>query len=459
MLAFLTTSILALAAVPQQEAEDGRGQSLFTSQWHSERREALLDFMDEKEPGVIVLRGAGAMNDYRAFRQDNNFWYFTGVTTPDAVLVMTTDTREQYLLVPEVGALDERWMGDLIDKDEAAELTGIKDVRTLKKNSRGAVRFVELKRLLDELLKDRPKIYMQRRPAENWMMSRDNLTAWEGAMATDGYDGRVSREAKFAERLEEVHKVEVVDMTVSLDGMRVIKTPEEVEAMRRACIASGEGHKAAMRTGMPGDYEWQLAARMTYEFQMAGGRGLGGYAAIATSGINACTLHYFQNTRMLEEDEMVMIDYGADYNHYIADISRSWPTGEKFTERQREVYQAVYDAQEAAFKECKPGSNLGRVHRAAQKVLIERGFGTMWHGTSHWLGMSTHDVGRSNAAFEPGMAITVEPGIYLPDEELGVRIEDVVVITEDGCEVISSMIPRHPDAIEALRKEAFAAKK
>ena len=452
MLALLTTCVLALAAVPQQEAEDGRGQSLFTSQWHSERREALLDFLADKDPGVVVLRGAGTANDYRPFRQDNNFWYFTGVTTPNAVLVMTTDTREQYLLVPPVGPLDERWMGDLIDIEEAATLTGIENTMEI------GPRNVELKTLLDGLLKDRPKIYMQKRPAENWMMSRDNLTAWESAIKRDGYDGRLSREAQFANRLKEVHEVPVADMTVSLDAMRVIKTEQEVEAMRRACIASGEGHKAVMRSGMAGDYEWQLAARMTYEFQLAGARGLGAYAAIATSGINACTLHYFQNTRMLEEDEMVMIDYGADYNHFVADISRSWPTSEKFTERQREVYQAVYDAQEAAFKECKPGSNIGRVDRAAKKVLADRGFGDMWHGTSHWLGMSTHDVGRYNAPFEAGMAITVEPGIYLPDENMGVRIEDVVVITEDGYELISAMIPRHIDAIEALRAEAFSAK-
>ncbi len=453
MLALLTTSILALAAIPQQTPEDGRGQSLFNSDWHSQRREALLDFLADKDPGVVVLRGKGNSDDYKEFRQDNNFWYYTGITTPNAVLVMTTDTREQYLLVPAVGDMDERWMGNLIDPTEASELTGIKNTMTIGPRS------VELKTLLDGLLEGRGKFYIQKRPAENWMMSRDNLTSWERSIKGDGYDGRLSREAQFAERLEKVHGVPVADMTVSIDGMRVIKTPEEVEAMRRACAASGEGHKAAMSTGRPGDYEWQLAARMTYEFQMAGGMGLGGYAAIVTSGINACTLHYNENTRQLEEEELVMIDYGAEYNHYVADISRTWPTGKKFTERQREVYQAVYDAQEAAFKECKPGSNLSKVHQAAQKVLTERGFGRMWHGTSHWLGMSTHDVGRSNASFEPGMAITVEPGIYLPGENMGVRIEDVVVITEDGYELISEMVPRHPDDIEKLRLEAFSAAK
>jgi Xaa-Pro aminopeptidase len=452
MLALLTTSILAFAALPQQSPEDGRGQSLFDATWHSERREALLDFLADSEPGIVVLRGKGTSDDYKEFRQDNNFWYFTGITTPNAVLVMTTDTRAQYLLVPAVGGNDERWMGNLIDPEEASELTGIE--KTLAIDPRG----VALKKLLEELLVGREKFYIQKRPAENWMMSRDNLSSWERSIKGDGYDGRLSREAQFAERLEKVHGVKVADMTVSIDGMRVIKTPEEVEAMRRACRASGEGHKAVMRTAMPGDYEWQLAARMTYEFQMAGGMGLGAYAAIVTSGINACTFHYNENSRQLEEEELVMIDYGAEYNHFVADISRTWPTGKKFTKRQREVYEAVFAAQEAAFKECKPGGNLRKVDAAAQKVLTERGFGRMWHGTCHWLGMSTHDVGRyTNYVFEPGMTFTVEPGIYLPKENMGVRIEDVVVITEDGYELISSMIPRDIDAIEALRKEAYSA--
>jgi Xaa-Pro aminopeptidase len=186
--------------------------------------------------------------------------------------------------------------------------------------------------------------------------------------------------------------------------------------------------------------------------------GQGGYAAIVASELNACTLHYNENSRALGNNEVIMIDYGAEYNHYVADISRTWPTGKKFTKRQREVYQAVYDAQEAAFKLCKPGSTLRAVSNAAQKVITERGFGNMWHGTSHWLGMATHDVGRFGAKLEPGMVFTVEPGIYLPDEKMGVRIEDVVVITEDGYELISSAIPRSIKYIEALRAQAYANK-
>jgi len=450
MLALLTSSILAFAAMPQQQPADGRGQELFNSAWHAERRDALLDFFADKDKGIIILRGQGANRSYQEFRQDNNFWYFTGITTPNAVLVMTTDKRHQYLLTPAVGAMEEVWLGNLIDPAEASEITGIEDTMELGRNSSG------LRSLLDKLSKKYKIVYAQGEPAENWMMSRDNLQSWAHEVRADVYDGRITREQQFAKQLREKHDFKVKNITVSIDAMRVVKTPEEVEAMRRACIAGAAGHIAVMGTAMPGDREWQLAARMTYEFQMKGGMGLGGYAPITASGPNACTLHYNENHRELLDNEVVMIDYGPEYNHYVADISRSWPTSRKFSERQLEVYQAVYDAQEAAFKMCKPGKTISQVHAAAMKVLRDRGFAQyMPHGTSHWLGLATHDVGSRGAKFKPGMVFTVEPGIYIPQEGLGVRIEDIVVITEDGFELLTSMVPRSVEDIEALRAKAW----
>lgn len=450
MLSLLTTSLLAFAAMPQQLPEDGRGQGLFDGAWHAQRREALLDFFEEKDKGLIILRGQGSNKTYQEFRQDNNFWYFTGVTTPNAVLVMTTDKRHQILLVPEVSGNQEMWAGNLIDPNEAALLTGIEDCRPLGSNSKNLVE------LLDKLSKEYKIAYVQRQPAENWMMSRDALQSWANEAERDPYDGRVWRERQFGRMLKENHGFEPKDITVSLDAMRIKKTPEEVEAMRGACRAGAAGHVAVMETAMPGDYEWQLAARMTYEYQMAGGMGLGGYAAIVASGINACTLHYNENTRQIQDGDVVMIDYGPEYNHYVADISRSWPVGRKFTERERELYQAVYDAQEAAFAECKPGSTLGRVNNAARNVIKDRGFAKYFpHGTCHWLGMATHDVGARGVKLEPGMMFTVEPGIYIKEENLGVRIEDIVVITEDGYELLTEVVPRHIDEIEALRAKAW----
>ena len=452
MINVITIAAIALSALPQQHPEDGRGQDLFDAKWHSGRRAELLDHFKDSDPGVVILRGKASNPDYREFRQDNNFWYFTGVTTPNAILVMTTDTRKEYLFVPAVSAGAERWQGDLVDPDEAKAMTGIKNCLELGPNSSsfGAA--------LDDLRGKYKIAYIQRQPAENWMMSRDNLQSAVREMMANPYDAGEHREARFSNNLEEIHDFKVKDISVTLDALRVVKTPEEVEAMRMACVASSAGHTAVMSSSLPGDYEWQLASRMMYEFQLAGGMGQGGYAPIVASEINACTLHYNENSRSLGKNEVIMIDYGAEYNHYVADISRTWPTAKKFTKRQREVYQAVYDAQEAAFEMCKPGKTLRDVSNAAQKVITKRGFGNMWHGTSHWLGMATHDVGRFGAKLEPGMAFTVEPGIYLPEERIGVRIEDVVVITEDGYELISGMIPRSIEEIEALRAQAYSKK-
>ncbi|MDP6850170.1 MAG: Xaa-Pro peptidase family protein, partial [Planctomycetota bacterium] len=387
---------VALAAIPsmlvsQQLPEDGRGQGLLNMEWHAARRAQL---MEEVGRGIIVLRGAPTLDDYREFRQDNNFWYLTGITTPNAALILIPEAKEVFLLVPPVDPRMETWMGDLIDPKEAQALTGIKRCLPTGKMSRSG-NWDGLEKAIRKalLLATEKIIYVQEMPSENWMMSRDNLLTAARSQAVDPFDGRNTRERQFKEKLKEVfEEVEVKDITTLLDALRIYKTPEEVEAMRRACEISGAAHTNIMKSAQLGDYEWQMAAQMTGDFYSAGAMGPG-YMAIVGTGPNSCTLHYSANNRKLTDGDIVMIDYGAEYNHYVADVSRTWPAGEKFTERQAEIYQAVYDAQEAAFKECKPGSNLRNVHRAAYLVLKERGFAEAFpHGTSHWLGMATHDV-------------------------------------------------------------------
>ncbi len=439
----------------QQAPEDGRGQGLFTMEWHAARRAALIETFKQRasdQDGVIVLRGAGPQDDYRAPRQDNNFWYFTGITTPNAVYVVVPASGKEYLLVPKVTGGQERWLGDLIDSKEAKELTGIETCTSISKVGGGP--WSNLEALLEKLAKDHSAFYVQRQPAESWMMSRDNAAGAKRSMLQDPFDGRSTRGEQFARKLEEAYGIKMRDITLMIDNMRLVKTPEELEAMRKAAHISGIGHRNVMRSALPGDYEWQLAASMTGDFLSHGGMGAA-YAAIVGSGPNACILHYPDNTRQLIKDDVVMIDYGAEFSHLVADISRTWPVGRRFSPRAREVYEAVYAAQEAAFKMCKPGNTLAQVNGAAQGVISERGFGYMWHGTSHWLGMATHDVGAINKKFEPGMVFTVEPGVYLPEEGIGVRIEDVVAITDDGYELISRTIPRAIADIEALRAEAW----
>ena len=442
------------AALPAQKPEDGRGRSLFGPEWHAARRQALMEVVKD---GVIVLRGAPTQDDYREFRQDNNFWYLSGVSTPNAVLVLLPETGEEVLFVPPVNPLMETWVGDLTDPGEARELTGIEDCRPLGDQPGGMGGFdaSHLEEFLDGLARKYKTFYTQGQPAENWMMSRDQLQTALREQLQDPYDGRPGREQQFMKRLQELHGVEVKDLTVTLDALRIRKTPEEVAAMRRAAEISGLGHLAAIAEGHAGMYEWELNAIMTGTFLRHGAMGPA-YMAIIGSGPNSIILHYSANDRQLQEGDVVLIDYGAEYQHYVADVTRTWPVGPRFTDRQREVYQAVYDAQEAAFRQCVPGSRINKVHAAAARVLRERGLARYFnHGTSHWLGMATHDVGAPLARFQPGMVITVEPGVYIPEEGFGIRIEDIVLVTEDGPELLTAGIPRRLEEIEALRARAL----
>lgn len=454
----LGAALLVIAAcASQQHPEDGRGQGGFDRAWHAERRAALraATLAQGADPrGVIVLRGAGPKDDYRAFAQDNVFWYFTGVTSPEAVWVMVPETGEEWFLIPTVSARLRRWDGNVVDPDMARAITGIENCLALGDASG---RHGALERLLAQLTTERRTIYTDLQPAEGWMMARDYAERAQGAVDADPYDGRPSREQAFAARLRERHGVEVVDLAPWVDALRTTKTPAEIAALREACRISGLGHARAMREALPGQREWQVAAAMRAEFFAAGAHSEA-YAPIVGAGRNACVLHYKENRHVLERGAVVMIDFGADFARYDADVSRAWPVDARFTPRQREVYETVLAAQDAAFAECRPGSSLTRVHEAANAVLRARGFGPLVHSTSHWIGLGTHDVGPGDdAPLAPGMAFTVEPGIYLDDEALGVRVEDVVLITADGHEVLTASIPRAVAEIEALRRAAWSS--
>jgi Xaa-Pro aminopeptidase len=446
-----------LATSAQQSPDADRGQAALDRAWHSGRRAALREALLREAPdprGFVILRGAGPKDDYRAFTQDNVFWYFTGVTSPDAVWVMVPETGEEWFLIPAVGPLLRRWDGDVADPAMAREITGIENCMTLGDDTgkSGA-----LAALLERLAAERKTAYTDLQPAENWMMARDYAARAFLATQQDPYDGRPSREQQFAARLKERHGVEVVDAAPWVDALRVVKTPQEIVLLREACRISGLGHLRAMRTALPGAMEWQVAAEMHAEFFRNGAHSEA-YAPIVGAGVNACVLHYKENRHSLDRGEIVMVDFGADFGRYDADVSRAWPVDARFSLRQREVVEAVLAAQVAAFSECRPGATLARVHEAANAVLRDRGFGPLVHSTSHWIGLGTHDVGPGkDALLVPGMCFTVEPGIYLDEERLGVRFEDVVVITPAGCEILTAGIPRSVQEIESLRRTAWSA--
>jgi Xaa-Pro aminopeptidase len=234
--------------------------------------------------------------------------------------------------------------------------------------------------------------------------------------------------------------------------------------LRKAIEITLAGQKAAALAIADNRYEYEVEAALEYEFHHLGAA-RPGYPSIVGSGPNSCILHYDKNNRMMKNGELVVVDVGAEFEEYTADITRTYPVGGKFSPRQQEIYDIVLGAQEAALKQVKPGVQIGRdgpIYKTAYDYINTHGqdrqgnpLGSYFiHGVSHHLGLDVHDVvGDPNRVLEPGMVITLEPGIYIPEENLGVRIEDDVLVTETGYELLSKDLPRKAGDIEVLMRE------
>jgi len=253
----------------------------------------------------------------------------------------------------------------------------------------------------------------------------------------------------------------VRDIEPLLDSLRVVKDAAEVAALRHAITITAEAQRAAMRAARPGMMEFQIEAVIEFTFRNLGADRVG-FPSIVGSGPNSTTLHYDVNRRRIEQGDLVVMDVGAEYAQYTADVTRTIPMGGRFTPRQRAIYELVLGSQEAALAAVRPGVTVRQLTTIARDYMRQHG-GTLCaprncvdsfvHGLSHWLGMRVHDVGDYRMPLEPGMVLTVEPGIYLPDEQLGVRIEDDIVVTATGYELLSAAAPRRAEEIEALMNQ------
>ena len=422
--------------------------------FHAGRRAELMKRAGEE---LLVFRGLPGQRDNLAFRQDKTFWYLTGVESPEAALVLDGKSKKEILFLPARNERAESWDGELWDDqdDWVKELTGFVDVRPTEK----------LVETLQDLLEGRKKVGTMLGASFGLSGSYDSAGPYDEAQAADPLDGRPSREKALAAKLAEELDVEVFDVKDTLVDMRRIKTAEEIDAMRRAAHIGALAHIEAMRSTRPGLGEWELDAAMTFVQQREGAYGKA-YEAIVGSAGNACILHYTDNSRRMGAGEVVLIDYGPEVDHYTTDITRSWPVDGKFSKRAAELYDAVLAAQKAGIAAAKPGVTLREVDKACTAVLNERGFDRplIKHGACHYIGMEVHDPGDRKPV-EPGVAFTVEPGLYDTEAGIGIRIEDVVIITADGCEVISALAPKERADLEKLvgsggvleRKEKTAA--
>lgn len=424
---------------------DGKPVCGLGKAFHAGRRAELMTRVGDE---LLVFRGLAGSRANLAFRQDKNFWYLTGVESPRAALVLDGKSKKEILFLPEQDLGAEVWRGEIWDASDkwVKELTGFTDVRPIG----------ELEKTLRDLLGGRKKIGTSLASTIALSDSYDEAGEFDRAQEDDPLDGRPTREKALAAKLSEKLGVQVFDVWPTLVEMRWVKTPEEIAAMKRAARAGALAHVEGMRSSRPGVGEWELDGVMSFVQLREGAFGKA-YEAIVGSGPNACFLHYTANSRRLGAGEVVLVDYGPEVDHYTTDITRSWPTDGTFGEHAAELYDAVLEAQKAGIAACKPGATVREVSKACSEVLQKRGFAKyVLHGPCHSIGLEVHDPhdpGRYfNKPLEPGVAFTVEPGLYDTKAGIGIRIEDVVVITADGCEVISRLAPKERTEVEATVK-------
>jgi Xaa-Pro aminopeptidase len=413
----------------------------------AERRAKLIAAVNA--PVVIFgYTGHEEANPSYVFLQEENFYYLTGHNEEGAALLLVPESAEQkgwsgpreILYLPPRDLAEEKWNGPRMGPDDPGikEKTGFADVET----------FAKLHDTLVFLAKNFPEIYAELPgPHDEGYPHAANWSNWVKGAAP---------------------KATLKDVSPAVGTLRAIKSPGELALLTKAIESSIDAHLAAMKMMHTGLYEYQVAAKMV-EIHAEAGCETEAYAPIVGSGINSTVLHYNKLDRQIDGGDVVLLDVAGQYSGYAADITRTIPANGKFTPRQREIYEIVLVAQNAALAALKPGMTLGgQGPTSLQKIAMDyinshgkdkdgHSLGRYYiHGLSHHIGLNVHDPSGPSRPLEPGMVITVEPGIYIPEENLGVRIEDDVLITPTGYKLLTARLPRSPDEIEKIMAEGKA---
>ena len=421
-------------------------------------------FMDRIGPSAAAVFPSAPISirandvEYR-YRQDNDLLYLTGFSEPEAVcLLLPEHPKEEFVMfVRPRDPERETWTGRRAGVEGAIEVYGAQAAYPIDK----------LDEKIGEYVSERERLYFAfgrdgafNQRVQGWMRQWQQLRPRSGSGPNA-----------------------LLDPSEIVHEMRLFKDEEELACLRQAIAIAADGHHAAMRTARDGVREYEVEAVLDYTFRRAGGSGPA-YPSIVAAGANATILHYTNNDQPMRAGELLLIDAGAEYESYCADITRTFPVGRHFNEAQRAVYDVVLAAQLAAIDMVRPGARIEDPHRRAVEVLVDGLLALQllagnreeiitkelyrslyMHRTSHWLGMDVHDVGQykmegRSRVLEPGMVLTVEPGIYIGSERtdvaacylgIGVRIEDDVLVTPTGHEVLSAAVPKQPAELEALR--------
>ena len=428
------------------------------------RRKNLMGMMDKHT--IAIIPGAREVTRSRdteyPFRQNSDLFYLTGFEEPDAVLVLVPGRRQGQVVLfcrerdPDM----ELWNGYRLGPEGAVAYLGVDDAFPID----------DLDEILPGLIEGTQRIYYS---MGHYDVFDQRVIGW------------VNQIRKLV-RTGAAPPADFTDLAFLLHEQRLIKSAAEVRVMRKAGEISAAAHVRAMQECQPGRYEYHLEAAIQHTFAEHGAR-FPAYNSIVGSGANACVLHYTENASKMRAGDLVLIDAGCEYQGYAADITRTFPVSGKFSTEQRAIYDVVLEAQRAAIAKVRPGNTWNQPHDATVRVitrgLIKLGLlrgkerelikaeayrDFYMHRAGHWLGLDVHDVGEYRVdgrwrQLEPGMVLTIEPGIYIAADNtkvpkrwrgIGVRIEDDVVVTEQGCDVLTGDVPKRADEIEALMLQA-----
>jgi Xaa-Pro aminopeptidase len=456
-LLFTLVFILAVFANAQKK------QSLYdtdylSKEFHIGRREAVRQRLPDSSVAVFFAAPEKTRsNDVEyQFKQDPDFYYLTGLDETNSLLIIFKDMQDiegtqvnELLFIQDKNPFAERWTGRRMGPDSAKANLGFKVVMSASDFA------------------DYTRINFKKFRQVMWM---DKFTDVQDDPDDRGDLASLLKHFKLKLDAASV-KPNTTDLQYLMAGLRENKMPEELVLMRKVIRMSCDGHKEVMKALEPGYTEYQAQAVAEFIFKKQGSE-YPGYPSISGGGENSCILHYTTNRRKLQKGDLLLLDAGAEYHGYSADITRTIPVSGKFTPEQKIIYNIVLEAQKAGINACRNGNNFRDPHEEAQKVIEKRlmelgiikdpkeAFKYFFHGTSHYLGLDVHDAGMYGHLY-PGNVITVEPGIYIPAGSdcdpkwwnIGVRIEDDVLITTGDPEVLSSGAPKTVEEIEALMKQ------
>ncbi|HVW95515.1 MAG TPA: Xaa-Pro peptidase family protein [Mucilaginibacter sp.] len=413
----------------------------FTADDFAARRTKLMDQIGD---GVAILQGADLTEAYIKFRQDNNFYYLTGVEFPYCALIINGRTKTSTLFVPE---------GRFADiKDEALIRPGEDAAKMYKMNS--VLPKSAMTAQLAALAGRGQPFYLMTSPEETAEMSRDRCIALRTARLSDPWDGRISKEVNFLNKIKQrFPMVEIKDLTPLMDEMRWVKDTKEIAVIRECGKIGAHGFDEAMRVTRPGIYEYQVAAAADFVFENEGAMGPS-YFPIAASAERGLSWHYNANNHTIKAGDVMMMDYAPELNYYSTDITRTWPVEGKFTDKQLKYYACVKEASEAVIAAMKPGITIKQMNDIALSVYKKYGYEKMYPGgIGHYVGMAVHDVGPRDKPFVPGVVFNVEPILEDKNMKLHIRLEDTIVITPTGAENVTAGTPTDVEAIYKLVKE------